>query len=48
MEGRKNDRGFKHFYDEGPSELVNEKEDSKYSESARKYDLALDKGKQAK
>jgi replication-associated recombination protein RarA len=48
VEGRKKGRGFKHFYDEGPTELVNEKEDSKYSESARKYDLELDKEKQSK
>lgn len=46
-EGKRMRRGFKHFYDEGPSDLVNQKEGSKYYESARDYDLKVSKQKPA-
>lgn len=49
-EGRKKGRRFKHFYDgdkedhsDSPTRLENVKGESKYFESARKYDLASEK-----
>lgn len=42
MEGRRMKRGFKHFYDEGPADLENQKGDSQYYDSAKRFDLALD------